>query len=230
MFSSKQPGAGDADVPTVESQQKGLLNQKRNTVSEITPKYLIVGLGNPGRDYRLNRHNLGFLALDEIAERHEMAGFTRKQGRALYTTGYIHEQPVMLVKPQTYMNQSGEAVAALVRLYNISLDKLLVIVDDLAIPFGTLRLRPRGTAGGQRGLQSIIDELGSDRFPRLRLGIGRPPGQMSPAAFVLQNFKESDMDEVDVILRRAVDVVDSFIKDGPQLTMSRYNGPAYREG
>lgn len=199
-------------------------------MSEITPKYLIVGLGNPGRDYRLNRHNLGFLALDEIAERHEMAGFTRKQGRALYTTGYIHEQPVMLVKPQTYMNQSGEAVAALVRLYNISLDKLLVIVDDLAIPFGTLRLRPRGTAGGQRGLQSIIDELGSDRFPRLRLGIGRPPGQMSPAAFVLQNFKESDMDEVDVILRRAVDVVDSFIKDGPQLTMSRYNGPAYREG
>jgi len=191
---------------------------------------LIVGLGNPGRDYRLNRHNLGFLALDEIAERHEMAGFTRKQGRALYTTGFIYEQPVMLVKPQTYMNQSGEAVSGLVRLYSISLDKLLVIVDDLAIPFGTLRLRPRGTAGGQRGLQSIIDELGSDRFARLRLGIGRPPGQMSPSAFVLQNFKDADMDEVDVILRRAVDVVDSFIKNGVQLTMSRYNGPVDREG
>jgi len=199
-------------------------------VSEIIPKYLIVGLGNPGRDYRLNRHNLGFLALDEIAERHEMAGFTRKQGRALYTTGFIYEQPVMLVKPQTYMNQSGEAVSGLVRLYSISLDKLLVIVDDLAIPFGTLRLRPRGTAGGQRGLQSIIDELGSDRFARLRLGIGRPPGQMSPSAFVLQNFKDADMDEVDVILRRAVDVVDSFIKNGVQLTMSRYNGPVDREG
>jgi PTH1 family peptidyl-tRNA hydrolase len=190
---------------------------------------LIVGLGNPGRDYRLNRHNLGFLTLDEVAERHEMAGFTRKQGRALYTTGAIHEQPVMLVKPQTYMNQSGEAVSGLVRMYNISLDKLLVIVDDLAIPFGTLRLRPRGTAGGQRGLQSIIDDLGSDRFARLRLGIGRPPGQMPPSTFVLQNFKDNDMDEVDVILRRAVDVVDSFIKDGPQLTMSRFNGPADRE-
>lgn len=198
-------------------------------MSEITPKYLIVGLGNPGRDYRLNRHNLGFLTLDEVAERHEMAGFTRKQGRALYTTGAIHEQPVMLVKPQTYMNQSGEAVSGLVRMYNISLDKLLVIVDDLAIPFGTLRLRPRGTAGGQRGLQSIIDDLGSDRFARLRLGIGRPPGQMPPSTFVLQNFKDNDMDEVDVILRRAVDVVDSFIKDGPQLTMSRFNGPADRE-
>jgi PTH1 family peptidyl-tRNA hydrolase len=106
---------------------------------------------------------------------------------------------------------------------------LLVIVDDLAIPFGTLRLRPRGTAGGQRGLQSIIDDLGSDRFARLRLGIGRPPGQMPPSTFVLQNFKDNDMDEVDVILRRAVDVVDSFIKDGPQLTMSRFNGPADRE-
>ncbi len=199
-------------------------------MSEIITKYLIVGLGNPGRDYRLSRHNLGFLTLDEIAERHEMAGFTRKRGQALYTTGFIYEQPVMLVKPQTYMNRSGEAVSDLVRLYSISLDKLLVIVDDLAIPFGTLRLRPRGTAGGQRGLQSIIDELGSDRFARLRLGIGRPPGQMSPSVFVLQNFKDADMDEVDVILRRAVDVVDSFIKNGVQLTMSRYNGPVDREG
>lgn len=198
-------------------------------MTETTPKYLIVGLGNPGRDYRLNRHNLGFLTLDEIAERHEMAGFTRKQGRALYTTGSIFEQPVMLVKPQTFMNQSGEAVSGLVRTHNISLEKLLVIVDDLAIPFGTLRLRPRGTAGGQRGLQSIIDDLGSDRFPRLRLGIGRPPGAMPPSSFVLQNFKDSDMDDVDVILRRAVDVVDSFVKDGPQLTMSRFNGPADRE-
>ncbi len=198
-------------------------------MSEFTPKYLIVGLGNPGREYRLNRHNLGFLALDEIAERHEMAGFTRKQGRALYTTGMVFDHPVLLVKPQTYMNQSGEAVGSLMRFYNITIENLLVIVDDLAIPFGTLRLRPRGTAGGQRGLQSIIDVVGSDRFARLRLGIGRPPGQMPNAAYVLQNFKETDMDSVDVILRRAVDVVDSFVKDGVNLTMSRYNGPADRD-
>jgi PTH1 family peptidyl-tRNA hydrolase len=198
-------------------------------VSEIQ-QYLIVGLGNPGREYRLNRHNLGFMALDEVAERHEMAGFTRKQGRALYTTGTIHGAPVVLVKPQTYMNQSGEAVGQLMRFYNVPIDKLLVIVDDLAIPFGTLRLRPRGTAGGQRGLQSIIDTIGSDRFSRLRLGIGRPPGQTPSASFVLQDFKQGDLDEVDIVLKRAVDVVDSFIKDGPQLTMSRFNGPADRQG
>jgi PTH1 family peptidyl-tRNA hydrolase len=198
-------------------------------VSE-TQQYLIVGLGNPGREYRLNRHNLGFMALDEVAERHEMAGFTRKQGRALYTTGSIHGAPVVLVKPQTYMNQSGEAVGQLMRFYNVPIDKLLVIVDDLAIPFGTLRLRPRGTAGGQRGLQSIIDTIGSDRFSRLRLGIGRPPGQTPSASFVLQDFKQGDLDEVDIVLKRAVDVVDSFIKDGPQLTMSRFNGPADRQG
>lgn len=195
-----------------------------------TQQFLIVGLGNPGRDYRLNRHNLGFMALDEVAERHEMAGFTRKQGRALYTTGNIHEAPVVLVKPQTYMNQSGEAVSQLMRFYNVPIEKLLVIVDDLSIPFGSLRLRPRGTAGGQRGLQSIIDIIGSDRFSRLRLGIGHPPGQMPSSSFVLQDFKQGDLDAVDVILRRAVDVVDSFVKDGPQLTMSRFNGPADREG
>ncbi|MBL8057158.1 MAG: aminoacyl-tRNA hydrolase [Anaerolineales bacterium] len=191
---------------------------------------MIVGLGNPGREYRLNRHNLGFMALDEVAERFDMAGFTRKQGRALYTTGQIHEQPVILVKPQTYMNLSGEAVGSLMRFYNIAVEKLLVCVDDLAIPFGTLRLRPRGSAGGQRGLQSIVNVLGSDRFARLRLGIGRPPGQLPSSAYVLQNFDKDEFDVIELVLARAVDVVASFVKDGVVLTMSRYNGPADREG
>ena len=191
---------------------------------------MIVGLGNPGREYRLNRHNLGFMALDEVAERFDMAGFTRKQGRALYTTGQIHEQPVILVKPQTYMNLSGEAVGSLMRFYNIAVEKLLVCVDDLAIPFGTLRLRPRGSAGGQRGLQSIITNINSDRFARLRLGIGRPPGQTPPSAYVLQNFDKDEFDVIELVLARAVDVVASFVKDGVVLTMSRYNGPADREG
>jgi PTH1 family peptidyl-tRNA hydrolase len=191
---------------------------------------MIVGLGNPGRDYRLNRHNLGFMALDEVAERFEMAGFTRKQGRALYTTGTIHDQPVILVKPQTYMNLSGEAVGSMIRFYNIAVDKLLVCVDDLAIPFGTIRLRPRGSAGGQRGLQSIINNLGTDRFARLRLGIGRPPGQASPSAYVLQNFNKDEFDIIELMLKRAVDVTEAFVKDGVVLAMSRFNGPADREG
>jgi len=193
-------------------------------------QYLIVGLGNPGREYRLNRHNLGFMALDEVAERFDMAGFTRKQGRALYTTGQIHAQPVILVKPQTYMNLSGEAVGSLMRFYNIELDKLLVCVDDIAIPFGTIRLRPRGSAGGQRGLQSIVNVVGSDRFARLRLGIGRPPGQTPASAYVLQNFDKDEFDIIELMLKRAVDVVESFVKEGVVLAMSRFNGPADREG
>jgi PTH1 family peptidyl-tRNA hydrolase len=193
-------------------------------------QYLIAGLGNPGREYRLNRHNLGFMALDEVAERFEMAGFTRKQGRALYTTGRVHDQSVLLVKPQTYMNLSGEAVGSMMRFYNIPIDKLLVCVDDIAIPFGTIRLRPRGSAGGQRGLQSIINVLGTDRFARLRLGIGRPPGQTAPSSYVLQNFDKDEFDVIELMLKRAVDVVESFIKDGVVLTMSRFNGPADRDG
>lgn len=193
-------------------------------------QYLIVGLGNPGREYRLNRHNLGFMALDEIAERFEMAGFTRKQGKALYTTGKIHEQSVILVKPQTYMNLSGDAVGSLLRFYNIPLEKLLVCVDDIALPFGTIRLRPRGSAGGQRGLQSIITNINSDRFARLRLGIGRPPGQTPSSAYVLQNFNQEEFDVIELMLKRAVDVAESFVKDGVVLTMSRFNGPADREG
>lgn len=193
-------------------------------------QFLIVGLGNPGREYRFNRHNMGFLALDYIAERFDWAGFTRKQGRALYTDGKLGDLSVLLVKPQTYMNQSGEAVAMMMNMYKIPIDKLLVIVDDLNIPFGTVRLRPRGTAGGQRGLQSIIDHTRSDRFARLRLGIGRPPGQTAASKFVLQDFKQEDNEFIDVMLNRAVDMTESFIKDGPQLTMSRFNGPADRTG
>lgn len=193
-------------------------------------QYMIVGLGNPGREYRQNRHNMGFMALDEVADRFEMAGFTRKQGRALYTSGLIHGQPAILVKPQTYMNLSGEAVGSLLRFYNIVLDNLLVCVDDIAIPFGTIRLRPRGSAGGQRGLQSIINHVGSDRFARLRLGIGRPPGQTPPSAFVLQNFNQEEFDTIETMLARAVDVVGAFVKEGVVLAMSRYNGPADRQG
>ena len=192
-------------------------------------QYMIVGLGNPGREYRLNRHNLGFMALDEVADRFDMAGFTRKQGRALYTTGQIHSQPTILVKPQTYMNLSGDAVGSLLRFYNIELEKLLICVDDIAIPFGTIRLRPRGSAGGQRGLQSIITNLGSDRFARLRLGIGQPPGQTPPSAYVLQNFNQQEFDVIETMLARAVDVVEAFVKEGVVLAMSRFNGPANRE-
>jgi PTH1 family peptidyl-tRNA hydrolase len=128
------------------------------------------------------------------------------------------------------MNLSGEAVGAMMRFYNVNVENLLVCVDDINIPFGTIRLRPRGSAGGQRGLQSIVNALGSDRFARLRLGIGRPPGQMGVSSYVLQDIKGDEFEVIELMLKRSVDVVESFIKDGPVLTMSRFNGPADRAG
>lgn len=188
-----------------------------------------MGLGNPGREYRLNRHNLGFMVMDQTVERHQLAQFTKKQGRALVTSGKINDLPAVLCKPQTYMNMSGEPVSALMKFYNIPAERLLVVVDDLNIPFGTVRLRPRGTAGGQRGLQSIVNHIGTDRFARLRLGIGRPQGQVGAASYVLQDFRPDDLDIVELMLDRSVDIIECFMKDGPVMAMSRFNGPADRE-
>jgi PTH1 family peptidyl-tRNA hydrolase len=198
--------------------------------TESPSPFLIVGLGNPGREYRLNRHNMGFMVIDQIVERHQIAQFTKKEGRALITKGTINGLPAILAKPQTYMNLSGEAVASLVNFYNVSIDHLIVAVDDINIPFGTLRLRPRGSAGGQRGLQSIVNALGTEKFARLRLGIGRPPGRMGTSNYVLQDFKTEDMDMIELMLDRSVDIIETWMKDGVVLAMSRYNGPADREG
>jgi PTH1 family peptidyl-tRNA hydrolase len=188
-------------------------------------EYLIVGLGNPGREYRLNRHNAGFLALDQMVGRWGLPAFTRKQSNALFTSGAVDGRRVVLAKPQTYMNLSGASVASLLRFYKLEVERLLVCVDDLNLPFGTLRLRPRGTAGGQRGLQSIIAHLNSDRFPRLRIGIGAPPGQMPHAAYVLQDFHEDELDLLDATLDRCVELSATWMSQGVELAMSKHNGP-----
>jgi PTH1 family peptidyl-tRNA hydrolase len=185
---------------------------------------LLVGLGNPGREYRLNRHNAGFLLLDRLVERHRLLGFTKRQGKALITTGQIADTPVVLAKPQTYMNLSGEAVSGLVRFYQIPLPRLLVILDDIDLPFGTLRLRAEGGSAGQGGLRSIIQQLGTEVFPRLRLGIGRPPGVKAAANYVLKDFRGEDLEVLDVILTTAAEAVECFLRDGLVAAMNRYNG------
>jgi len=192
----------------------------------VPDKFLIVGLGNPGREYRFNRHNVGFMTLDRLVQRHELKGFTKKQGQALITTGVIAGAPVILAKPQTYMNLSGRAVSSLVRFYDIPLERLLVCFDDIDLPVGTLRLRPEGGSAGQNGMNSIIEQLGTQAFPRLRLGVGRPAGQKSAAHYVLKDFKDDELEIMEVTLDRAVDAIESFFKDGIILTMSRFNGPA----
>jgi PTH1 family peptidyl-tRNA hydrolase len=187
--------------------------------------YLVVGLGNPGREYRENRHNVGFMLLDRLAVRLDLR-FTRLQSRALVASGTYEGRKILLAKPQTFMNLSGQAVQGLVRFYKLPLENLLVAHDHLDLPLGTLRIRPDGGAGGQRGMESILERLGTDEFARLRLGIGRPPGQMDPAAYVLQDFSAAEQAILSEMLGRAVEAVLTWLTDGIETAMNRFNGSA----
>ena len=190
-------------------------------------RFLIVGLGNPGRQYATNRHNLGFMAVDRFARTHDIA-LQRVQNQSIVGQGKLGNRAVVVAKPQTYMNLSGNSVSALARFYKLPPSNLLVVYDELDLPMGTIRIREKGGAGGHNGMRSIIDHLG-DEFPRLRLGIGRPPGQMPAAAFVLQDFGRQDQATVDEMLDLSVKAIETFVRDGVQLTMSRYNGPLTTE-
>ncbi len=185
--------------------------------------FLIVGLGNPGREYRDTRHNIGFMLLDRLAVKLN-ARFSRLQSKALVASASYQERKLILAKPQTFMNLSGQAVQGLMHFYKLPLTNLLVIHDDLDLPPGTLRLRPGGGSGGQKGVQSIIERLGTEGFARLRLGIGRPPGQMNAADYVLQEFSDLEMTIISPVLNRGVDAVLEFVVNGIEAAMNRYNG------
>ena len=185
-------------------------------------KALIIGLGNPGRKYRHNRHNLGFMAVEKLAATHHIE-ISRSQQRALTGSGRIAGRPVILARPLTYMNKSGDAVGPLASYYKIEPADVLVIYDDLDLPLGTLRQRAEGGAGGHKGMKSIINHLG-ERFPRLRMGIGRPPGRMPGAAYVLQDFGDDERVIVQEMLDEAVSAVETFLSEGIDLAMSRHNG------
>lgn len=185
-------------------------------------RYLIVGLGNPGRSHTFNRHNVGFMAIDRLALRLGIE-MRRVQSKAIVGSGRLAERAIILVKPQTFMNLSGESVGALAGFYRIPPAAVLVVYDELDIPFGVIRLREKGGAGGHNGMRSIIQHLGSE-FPRLRLGIGRPPGRMDAAAFVLQDFGRDELPVVSEMLATAGEAIESFVRDGINLTMTRFNG------
>ena len=183
---------------------------------------LIVGLGNPGREYANNRHNVGFMTVDRWAAAQAIA-FNKIQHHALIAPGRSGERRIIVAKPQTYMNDSGRAVSALLRFYKIPVEQLLVIFDDLDLPFGAIRLRADGGAGGHNGMRSIIQELGGNRFARLRIGIGRPPGRMDPAAYVLQDFNRDEAAELDAVLDRAAQAIDAFLSAGITAAMNQFN-------
>ncbi|MGB0383747.1 MAG: aminoacyl-tRNA hydrolase [Ardenticatenaceae bacterium] len=184
--------------------------------------YLIVGLGNPGKKYANHRHNIGFQIIDLLAERHSLS-FDKKEKNARVAKGMIGTHKVMLAKPQTYMNDSGRAVRALVNFYKIPLTKLIIVVDDLDLSFGKMRLRPKGGSGGQNGMKSIIRELGSQEFARMRVGIGRPPGRMDPGAYVLQNFSKQQETEMAILRQEAADALELWLAEGINRAMNRYN-------
>lgn len=185
---------------------------------------LLVGLGNPGERYAWTRHNLGFMLIDRLA-REAGRDVRREECRALVGRAELEGRRVELVKPQTYMNLSGGAVACLLRK-RPELDPkrdLFVISDDIALPFGALRLRERGSSGGQKGLKDIIESLGTDEFPRLRIGI-RPEHPVSDTArFVLEDFPKAQRGEVEKVLERAADALRAVIRDGIVKAMSQYN-------
>lgn len=188
-----------------------------------TSTFLIVGLGNPGREYRENRHNIGFMLVDRLCVRLNVS-LNRLQAQALVGSTFDGERKIIFAKPQTYMNLSGQSVQGLMRFYKLPLSNLLVAHDDLDLPLGTIRMRPGGGSAGQKGIASIIERLGTQDFPRLRLGIGRPPGPMDPADYVLQDFSSSDLPLLSETLERAADAALTWISQGLETAMNQFNG------
>ena len=185
--------------------------------------FLLIGFGNPGREYRNNRHNTGFMLIDRIAVRLNARGM-KLQSKAIITTVVYEDKKLILAKPQTYMNLSGQSVQGLANFYKLSFDRLLVAHDDLDLPFGTIRLRPGGGPGGQKGVASAIERLGTKDFVRLRMGISRPPGRMDPADYVLQDYSTDEMKTLSEILDRAADAALMFVMEGLDMAMNKYNG------
>ena len=185
--------------------------------------WLVVFLGNPGLRYEGTRHNAGFMAADAFAKKHGL-DLTRARFRALTTTCRIGDETVLLMKPQTYMNLSGEAVGQAARFYKIPPERILVVSDDISLPVGALRIRPGGSAGGHNGLKNIISVLGTEAFPRIRMGVGAPPHpDYEMLDWVLSTFRDQDAVDMADAASRAADAVECYIGQGAEKAMNRFS-------
>uniref|UniRef100_A0A0D6R7Q1 peptidyl-tRNA hydrolase n=1 Tax=Araucaria cunninghamii TaxID=56994 RepID=A0A0D6R7Q1_ARACU len=185
-----------------------------DTLNSKSKPWLLVGLGNPGKLYNGTRHNVGFEMIDTIA-RAEGISVSRVECKALFGKGHVDGIPVLLAKPQTFMNVSGQSVGPLAAYYKVPLNQVLLIFDCMDLPFATLRLLPKGGPGGHNGMKSVIDHLKGNRdFPRLRIGIGRPPGKMDPATYVLRPFTKQEREEMDLTLQEGLEAVKLLITQG----------------
>jgi len=183
---------------------------------------MIVGLGNPGYEYHLTPHNLGFMAVDSLAEEWGLE-LTHREAQALTASTHVAGIEVLLAKPQTYMNLSGMAVARLIAKYDLEVGDLIVLVDDAALPLGSLRIRPRGSAGGHNGLKSIIGALDSADFVRVRMGVGPEQPITDRVSYVLGRFREADLETITEMLRQACEAVQVILREGSQAAMNRFN-------
>lgn len=184
--------------------------------------YCIVGLGNPGLKYENTRHNAGFLTIDYLASKYGI-DVKKSKFKSLYGQGVISGQKVMLVKPQTYMNNSGEAVREIKNFYKFDIDKLIVIYDDIDIEFGTIRIRKKGSAGTHNGMKSIIYQIQDDKFPRIKIAVGKKPEYMDLANFVLSGFTEKEAEVIREEIKLAADSIETMIETGIDMSMNKFN-------
>jgi PTH1 family peptidyl-tRNA hydrolase len=191
----------------------------------VDERYLIVGLGNPGPRYAATRHNAGFFVLDELADRvggsfkvHKASG-----GWAEVIEGRLAGQPVVLAKPRSYMNESGGPVVSISRFYKVAVEHLVVVHDDLDLPFGALRLKRGGGEGGHNGLKSTTSALGSKDYARVRFGIGRPPGRQDPADYVLREFAAAERKDLEYLIDRAADAAEAILGKGLDAAQNEFN-------
>jgi peptidyl-tRNA hydrolase, PTH1 family len=186
--------------------------------------YLIVGLGNPGEEYARTRHNAGFLVAAQLAERWRASWTYDKKFNALLARAETGGRRVVLCRPQTYMNSSGEAVAGLARYYQVPASQLLVLVDDADLPFGEIRMRPGGGSGGHHGLESIEQQMATQDYARLRIGIGRLDGARQITGYVLGRFSSTELRALDNVLKAASDQAETWVEAGVQRAMNQFNG------
>ena len=185
--------------------------------------YLIVGLGNPGKQYDMTRHNIGFHTIDYIADKYG-AKLTKLKFKAVYGEATISGEKVYLVKPQTYMNLSGESVREAADFYKVDPEHIIVIYDDISLDVGQLRIRKKGSAGGHNGIKNIIAHLGTQEFPRIKVGVGDKPPRMDLADYVLSRFSKEDREKMEQAFKDAAEAVEVMIAEGPDAAMNRFNG------
>jgi len=197
-----------------------MIFKRKNTNQE--ENYLFTGLGNPGPEYELTRHNIGFMVIDRLAVKWD-SPVRKYKDQALYGIHKTKSYRAILIKPQNYMNRSGRAVRSFANFYKVPDSQIMVIFDDLDLPFGEIRIRESGGSSGQKGMESILQSLGTQDFPRMRIGIGRPPGKKDPADFILDQFKPKERKSLDLLVGTCAEAIETFLDNGIDQAMTRYN-------